>query len=62
MCVCVCVCVGRVGGVGIKSIVTYLYCQSMTNDGTFTIAPALCQCVSYRFHIGRTNVIDEVPQ
>lgn len=32
---------------GQKSIVTYLYYHSMTNDGTFAIALALCQCVSY---------------
>lgn len=49
-------------GDGLKSILTYLYCQSMTNDGTFAIAMPLCQCMSYRFYIRRTNVIDEVPE
>lgn len=47
---------------GQKSIVTYLYYHSMTNDGTFAIALALCQCVSYWFYIRWTNVIDEVPE
>lgn len=35
---------------GLKSIVTYLYCQSMTNDNTFAISLALCQCVILILH------------
>lgn len=44
-----------------KSILTYLYCQSMTNDSTFATALALCQYI-YWFYIRQTNVIDEAPK
>lgn len=44
-----------------KSILTHLYCQSMTNDGTFATALALCQYI-YWFYIRRTNVIDGAPE
>lgn len=54
--------INKVGEGVLKSIVTYLYCHSMTNDRTFAIGLALCQCVSYRFYIKWTNVIDEVPK